>query len=242
MRSRDVMELFDDTPVGTPVEILADRFPHFQRAQPKTELFASNDSITTVMGPHGMVIVKTVRPGEPPSVAKDKVASALTLFADAKSPAPAVPQSLPEKPSEPAAKPLAKTTAPPPIAVGPTVVLRPPPPAEPRVVLYAMNGSILDSDMPKSAKPAVPAPVAAKPVSPPEAQVAAVPRESQVPATEPDAPRNLVLQVTEPIDLLASPKEAASQAPLDQLSTHLLNPPAPPFRLAFRTAAATPDL
>lgn len=45
MRSRDVVELFDETPVGTPVEIITDRFPRFRKAAPKTEvLFASNEN------------------------------------------------------------------------------------------------------------------------------------------------------------------------------------------------------
>jgi hypothetical protein len=97
--------------------------------------------------------------------------------------------------------------------------------------MLAMNGSILESDLhkPTKAAPAL-APVVA--------------RAEQKPASEEaKAPGSVVLQVAAPLELFASAVERGRQAPLDHLSTHLLNPPTPPqFRLAFRTAVAAPDL
>ena len=54
--------------------------------------------------------------------------------------------------------------------------------------------------------------------------------------------RDVVLQVAAPIAMFVSTLEAAAQAPLDRLSNHLLNPPSPQFRLAFRTNVAASDL
>ena len=63
MRSVDVVELFDETPIGTPVEIIEARFPRFRKATAQPEiLIASRETVTTV-GPHGMITVKTVRGG-----------------------------------------------------------------------------------------------------------------------------------------------------------------------------------
>jgi hypothetical protein len=210
MRSRDVVELFDETPVGTPVEIVADRFPRFRKGAPKPEiLLASNDGMTTKVGPHGLIMVKT---------ANGKATR--MLFADSK--AAPVTETDSEKTPAPADKSLAKSTPPaPPLESGPRVVVTPPPPAEPRVML-AMSGSFLDADLRKpAAKPAVNA-------QPPVAEQVAV-------------FRNVVLQMQQVAELFPS-DETSEERPLDVLSAHLLNPPTPQFRLAFRTTASAPDL
>ncbi len=216
MRSRDVVELFEETPVGTPVEIITDRFPRFRKAAPKTEiLLVSNAATSTTVGPHGMVTVRTVRGGEPQMTVKEKVVPARSLFAEAS----ATPV--------PTTKQIAKASPPPPpIAEGPTVMLRPPPPpapAQPEVVL-SLKESILDSGLPKTAKaPSAPARVAR--VEPPSVE-------------EPSTPPILALQVSEPVDAFA-PEEPES---LDRLSAHLVNPPPPQSRLAFRTSLPAPEL
>ena len=232
MRSHDVMELFDETPLGTPVEIIADHFPRFQKTPAKETLFASNVRPSTVVGPHGMVMVKTVPGGEPPMMAKAKPAPTLMLFADLKPATPPASKPVAGKPAEAPAKTLAKATAPEPIGLGPKVVLRAPPAAEPRV-MFAMTDSILESDLHQPAKPA-PAPAA--PAAPPAPTV-----EHRV-AEEAQTPRSVVLQVVAPIDPFLPANDAAARAPLDHLSTYLLNPPAPQFRLAFRAVVAAPDL
>lgn len=223
MRSRDVVELFESTPVGTLVEIVPDRFPSFRRVAPKPEiLVASNDRVKTIFGPRGMVSVTTVPRNESPGEkvpAFGKVAPGLLA---GKTPEQGA------KGSATAPKSVATATPPLPIAEGPTVMLKaaPPAPAEPRVIL-AMNESILMSGLPRSAKSA-PAP------KPPVAAPATV--------EPPVSLRWVVLQVVEPVDLLAAPVGARQARPLDRLSAHLLNPPAPQFRLAFRTNAEPPEL
>ncbi len=216
MRSRDVVELFEETPVGTPVEIITDRFPRFRKAAPKTEiLLVSNAATPTTVGPHGMVTVRTVRGGEPQMTVKEKVVPVRSLFAEADAtPAAAIKQ-------------IAKAgPPPPPIAEGPTVMLKPLPPPQPEVVL-SLKESILDSGLPKTAK-APPAP----------ARVARVARVEPPSVGEPSTPPILVLQVSEPADAFASDEPA----PLDRLSDHLVNPPAPQSRLAFRTSLPAPEL
>ena len=139
MRSRDVVELFDCTPVGTLVEIITDRFPSFRKAAPRPEvLFASKDGVRTLFGPHGMVAVKTVSPT-----------------------AKTTPELLVEKASEqmpktrPTAPKLVATVPASPVVEGPTVVLKVAPPRapEPKVVL-SMTDSILMAGLPKPSKAA----------------------------------------------------------------------------------------
>ncbi len=61
--------------------------------------------------------------------------------------------------------------------------------------------------------------------------------------SEPSAePRSVVLQLVAAIDFLGSPDEVRRRMPLDRLSAHLLNPPEPQMRLAFRAPAPAPDL
>jgi hypothetical protein len=232
MRSRDVVELFDEIPVGTPVSIVADRFPRFQKATPKPELIlASNDNVTTTtttVGPHGMIVVRTGRGGATVAAAKPDAEET-----------PKVPAKVAAKPAETPTKAIAKVEpVPQPIAEGPTIVfstpkLSAPPariarkegdaePAEPRVLL-AMSGSILMSGVEARPK-AAPAPA---------------PRPTAAETTAPAAPRVLFLEIIPARDLFA---QADGAQPLDALSGHLLNPPQPQVRLAFRTSVPEPEL
>ncbi len=210
MRSRDVVELFDSTPVGTPVEIITDRLPRFRRAEPRPEiLFASNQRGRTLFGERGT---------EPPPAktnSNEKIAAEVLVGKLAAQPSKA-----------PATTPKMVASAPAPID-GPNVVFTTPPPQPPQPnVVLSLKGSMLTADIPK-----------APDVDPVPKQPAASPVAETV-----TAPRNLVLQIVAPLDLLASTEETRQQMPLDHLSAYLLNPPSPQFRLAFRTNAEPPDL
>lgn len=227
MSSRDVVELFEETPVGTPVEIITERLPRFRKATPKSEtLFASNNTTTTVFGPRGLVTVRTVRGGGEPQMAA-KGASTRSLFPEStRDSAPSV-QIAANKATETSEKLTAEASRPLAQMPAPNVTHTPPPAAEPMVVL-SLKGSILDSGLSRTAK-APPAPT-------PEPEV------ETPPPVQPEEPRNVVLQEVETPDLFASAEEASRQLPLDRLSLHLLHPPTPQFRLAFRNSLPTPEL
>lgn len=240
MRSRDVVEIFESTPVGTPVEIITEKLPQFRKATPKTEtLFASNDNIVTTFGPRGMVIVRTTRPNA--SAAAKPATTPEPSKLVALKPAPKTPEPAAKIPEAPAKTLVAKTPPPPPPTVdGPTVLLTtsrstarlPIPPTkklaepvadEPRVIL--ISGSMLTADLDQMRKP-VPLPTAAP--APERVAVAAPTAVLEVPA----GPRLLALDLTsvsfELLDDLARP------VPIDAFTHHLLHPPAPEMRLAFR--------
>jgi lipoprotein-anchoring transpeptidase ErfK/SrfK len=226
MRSRDVVEVFDDTPIGTPVKIIADRFPHFQKvASPKPEvLLVSNGSpgkerISTVIDAHGMV--KTIRTSEAP-VAKAPPAAV---------PAKAAPQIAAAKAPEPsAAKVLAKAELPP----------------EPKMDFGAhANRKLTAQTHASSRAKAAPAPQPDVPrlmFSDPT-QVSA--RLSEIadpvnttPSVEPAAgPHLLVLRVDAPGLRIDDSGELFHDAPMDAFSEHLFNPPPESMRLAFRVSA-----
>ncbi len=236
MRSRDVVEIFDTTAVGTPVEIIADRFPQFRKFTPKTDpLLASNDRIFTTFGPRGMLSVRTVRPG--PAVAgKPAAAPEPIRVTFAKTDPVGKPAAPTPKTPEPVAKIAAKTPPPPvPAAEGPTVLLttsgtaarlkvaiaQPSPaagPDEPRVLL--MSESILTANLkPKAA----PAPRAPEPVAKP-------------------ASRRLIALDIASVSFALLDDDARHLPPMDILSQDLYYPPTPQMRLAFRAQLPQPDL
>lgn len=234
MRSRDVVELFEETPIGAPVQIIADRFPRFRKPAPaKPEiLLVSNDAIKTAnVGPHGQVVVMTSRknssgPATTVVNGATKTIAKLAPESPAKKPAELLAKKTPAAPA-PEATPAA---TPAPSVEEPRIVfttLRPASPApapkapEPTVVLK-LNESILTAGLRPEAKPQK-AVAAATPALPP-------------------APRLFVLEVQTPVDFLASTEEMRRVAPLDELSARLLYPPAAQVRLAFRTSAAPPEL
>jgi len=245
MRSRDVVELFNDTPVGTTVQIVADKFPHFHKAEPpKPEilLVSNKDGVKTTVGAHGQFVTFAPKAAEKPQPAP----APLVAQNNNKAPAKSAPQLVAEKSPEPAAKPpvpapkfVAKTEAPEklaaPIALGPTIVFSMPKvvakplasaATEPRVVLHLMSGSILTYDLHNDAKAGH------------RDDAKSEPRASEPPAE----PRSVVLQILAAVDFLGSPDEVRRRMPLDYLSAHLLNPPEPQLRLAVRAASPTPDL
>ena len=246
MRSQDVIEVFNEAPVGTPVEIITERFPRFRKVTPPTEtLFASNDNITTVFGPRGMVVVRTGR-GKAPVAAKPPETPAAADLARVAAAKPTPPPKTADLP----AKAIAQTAPPPPVAEGPTVLIptarsggrlkvaatRLPsaPVADQPHVILNMGGSILMADFAPKAKPA--------PLPPP-----AAPAPAPVIAPEPPpvralrTPRLLALNLSA-ISFSLISDEAAPAPTLDALSDHILHPPTPQMRLAFRAGLPDPDL
>lgn len=232
MRSRDVVELFDEVPVGTPVLILSERFPRFQKAVPKPEiLVASNDGVTMkTVGPHGQVIVRSRRVLFA-SDEKSEVAAAAK--------APVVAPRTSEVPKLAAAK----TRLTPKV----TVPARPEPASEPEFLEAEVGPRVVFTQFPAAPQKAAPAPeptivfklkesvltagLEKAPASAtPERKPSPGPVET-IPA--PAAPQWVVLAIAAPIDFLGNPTER----PLDLLSAALLEVEEGDSRIAFRTAS-----
>lgn len=129
MRSRDVVEVFEETPVGTPVRIIAEKFPRFRKAVAQPEiLLVSRGAAKKAIDPRSMVLAK-----------------------NANEPAPKAPLQSPA-----AQKSVAKAPEPPaesgPVIVFTTQSAPTPAPAEPRVVFTAMlKESIVTAPLPHDA-------------------------------------------------------------------------------------------
>ncbi|MEA3210029.1 MAG: hypothetical protein QOE70_3086 [Chthoniobacter sp.] len=246
MRSRDVVEVFEEAPVGTLVNITADRLPRFRKpAAPKPEIIlAANESVTTTIGHHGMVLVKTNRTLVPEPAAEAKSKAGAAAPADAKPPAgPALVAGKTTPKQVAVSKVLASatsTSAPEP--AGPNVVFTGAPsasgpaPDEPVVLLgrvRSMRQSILMTGLTETPKRA--AVVPAKPESTATPTGPRVVLPTALPSADPGA---LTLQIDPPGVLLGILDERSRQFVTDALTARLLQPPPPQVRLAFRTSPA----
>lgn len=234
MRSRDVIEVFEETPLGTPVRIVEEKLPRFHKPAPvKPEvILVNNDRATPTPAPVKKEVAKievaklepvaerppTVIAREPvpekrPS-ARTEARPALKLFGEKSvaanaTPAPAQPTRIVRAAKVPPGAVLlgeAREAAPSKRGAAAS--------SEPVVI---MRGSILFSDL-QPKKPA------RAPVEPPPPL-----------STAPPLSLNVVPGETSDLFLGIVDAEAAD-VPLDTFSRHLLEAPSP-RRLAFRTAA-----
>ena len=248
MKSRDVIELFEETPVGTTVRIIEGKLPRFRKpSQPEILLVKHEVKPKAVMRMQMAAPIARTETTEKPKLAAKNVqkpdfSARPILFADKSgrlrmpaAKASPVEGALPEADgpkvllttTQSKAVPLAAL----PVAAGPSDMEHESQAAEPRIIL-AMQDSILMSGLPAAPqRQAVAAEAAAKVEN---AGVSAGPRVQ----TRTDAVSTRLELASEGPDIFLGLVDVTRrELPLDALTAHLLAPPQP-LRLAFRTAPA----
>lgn len=244
MRSRDVVEVFDETPVGTPVEIITEKFPRFRKpAPPKPEILiakndrpapapaksetADSDGLITRVGPKGQITVIARRMTEVASanqpdakVDRDEPRRMRMVLAPKVEPKAPVLAKAPTK-ETPAPKTealVAQTGEVPgllPVAAGGEPKEEQARPAEPRVIL-SLKDSILFAGLPSKPKP-VPAP-APEPFSQRTQMISQDGPRVEIPtlATETDEIANTEQAPEVPVDAEEQPLQISKSEPAEE--------------------------
>jgi hypothetical protein len=125
MRSKDVVELYDEIPLGVSVRIIAERLPRLRKYEPpKPVIIAVRPPTPVPTAPPAPAKIAAVKAAPSPSPAPSRIAAARTAPASTPSPAPriAVAKTLPKPVQTPApvvASAVAPAKAAPAIAVAP---------------------------------------------------------------------------------------------------------------------------
>ncbi|HEX8295436.1 MAG TPA: L,D-transpeptidase family protein [Chthoniobacteraceae bacterium] len=244
MKSRDVIELFEETPVGTTVRIIEGKLPRFRKPSPQPEILLVKHEVKPKAAMRMQMAAPPARTEttEKPKLAAKNVQKAdfnarPILFADKSgrlrmpaAKASPVEAALPEADGPKVLLTTIRSKAVP-VPASPSDMEHESQAAEPRIIL-AMQDSILMSGLPAAPqRQAVRAEVAAQVEN---AGVSAGPRVQ----TRTDAASTRLELASEGPDIFLGLVDVTRrELPLDALTAHLLAPPQP-LRLAFRTTPA----